>query len=596
MKPSISLFFLLLSFRLSAQQTPAQQYWNYNTQLTPWRLPLAVDGSKIQRIDLDNDGAPDIIKSFINDSIPIMWIDDDDDMKSTDVEGDTDSDCLLIDRNRDGVYAGPGDLSIDWNDEDKDGIADIQLVVQSGKPGKRNFFDWDSDFMYIIDFGKKDIKHFIDWNLIRLMAWEHNGHANFFEGYQGNTLFLKMHASSFRIDDVRYSWENPFIFYDTDKDGLSEWTIRMLDQPHFRPKVGKNELFDKVNEQVDAIYSKKISWVGASWDLDNDNGQSNEFDYDMSLRFSGPGFDYSNEVHQFKSLRGLPAANKFFYDARWRQIDELIYTDQTKAWNRVFNKASWNACWFVFDEDDDCNRWERVEFYDPRDPFKKGGEKGGLDDNLQADELGDRGEWDMDFSGKGQLYVSPMDGRIHLFGAEFGYWRIDQTAYSFQGFGGLYGSWEGGRIQLSKDKFATVKYTDANHNGFVDQLEYDLDGDSIFETKMSLVDLQINDSVHVLDPAKMRYKDFNQLFIGVAKAMWEKSQQAVVVARRNGLNPDWYSFWMQPRTIWQKYEYGYWLNFYIYKDLRQQADLNNDPARILQIDKAYYSGNWRVML
>jgi len=29
--------------------------------------------------------------------------------------------------------------------------------------------------------------------------------------------------------------------------------------------------------------------------------------------------------------------------------------------------VEWDYCWFVFDEDDDCNRWERVEFYEPKD-------------------------------------------------------------------------------------------------------------------------------------------------------------------------------------------------------------------------------------
>ena len=52
----------------------------------------------------------------------MYWIDDDDDMQTTDREGDLDNDCLLIDRNRDGIFAGPGDLSIDWVDNNGDGI------------------------------------------------------------------------------------------------------------------------------------------------------------------------------------------------------------------------------------------------------------------------------------------------------------------------------------------------------------------------------------------------------------------------------------------------------------------------------------------
>ncbi|MBK7700235.1 MAG: hypothetical protein IPJ39_16665 [Saprospiraceae bacterium] len=38
-------------------------------------------------------------------------------------------------------------------------------------------------------------------------------------------------------------------------------------------------------------------------------------------------------------------------------------------------RGLWQQCWIVFDEDDDCQRWERVEFYQPLDPFKVGAGK-----------------------------------------------------------------------------------------------------------------------------------------------------------------------------------------------------------------------------
>ena len=52
--------------------------------------------------------------------------------------------------------------------------------------------------------------------------------------------------------------------------------------------------------------------------LDNDNRPSNEFDFDMSLYFFGDGFSYSNQVHHFKNMKGLPAADSLFFDNRWR--------------------------------------------------------------------------------------------------------------------------------------------------------------------------------------------------------------------------------------------------------------------------------------
>jgi hypothetical protein len=581
------LIFLFL-IPLFAESQTETGYWNKQKQLVPWRFP--VSGS-VKYEDLDSDGDPDLIYSFINDSVPVIWIDDDDDMKSSDFEGDTDNDCLLIDRNKDGIFAGPNDFSVDWADENSDGIADIQMVAQNGGTKNRNYFDWDADFMIFIDKEKDGIQHFIDWNEIRMKAWEHNGHSNFFEDYHGNTLFLKMHASTFRISDLRFSWENPFLFYDTDDDGLSEWTIRLVDTPHFRPKTDESAEFSKVNPEFDVIYSEKIDWVGISWDLDNDNGQGNEFDFDMSLRFTGPGFGYADQVHKFKTLRGLQEANRLMYDSRWRKMDELIYPDHQSAWPLVFEKGEWTECRLVFDEDDDCNRWERVEFYDPRNLFKSGQNGGGLDHNGQADTAGDRGEFDLDSSGEGKLYIGSFDGRIHLYGAEWGAWRIDQTAISFQGFGGLYDRWKGGRIQRNPEKFATVKYTDTDLNGFIDQLEYDLDGDTIFEEKVSLKELEIPDAASVINTSKMNYHDFQELFRSVAEKQFARAQHVITIAKNLDINPVWYAFWMNPRTLYEKYEYGYWLNFYLYNDIRQWASVNRKDL-VRQIDKAYYSGDW----
>src|SRR6476661_8876266 len=115
------LFFFCLQSQAQkkAVKQPIINYWNKNTQLIPWRMVPSI--TNISYIDLDKDGDPDILKAMLNDVIPIMWIDDDDDMKQGDTTGDTDSDCLLIDKNKDGIFAGPHDFSIDWADENGDG-------------------------------------------------------------------------------------------------------------------------------------------------------------------------------------------------------------------------------------------------------------------------------------------------------------------------------------------------------------------------------------------------------------------------------------------------------------------------------------------
>ncbi len=597
MKSGKSTFFIigLICCNSLIAQT---KYWNENTKLIPWRIPMAMNQSNIVYEDLNNDGKPEIIRTNILDNIPVIWIDDDGDMKPGDWEGDTDNDCLLVDLNKDGLFGGPEDLSVDWVDTDGDGIADIQFVISNGSLDTRYGYDFTSDYMCVIDIEKDDIKNFIDWNEIVLRCWEHNGHSNFFQDYHGNTLFLKMHASSFRIADTRYNWENPFIFYDYDNDMLSEMAIRMLDIPYFRPKPDKapDKRFEKVDKDIDVIYSQKITWVSLAWDMDNDNGQGNEFDLDMTLHFRGEGFDYSDQIHSFKNLRGLPAADTFLYDPRWRQMNELIYPDEKVSYDMTFQKGKWNQCWFVFDEDDDCNRWERVELYQPLDLFKSGSRKGGLDNNQQSDVIGDRGEFDLDNSGKGKLYISPIDGRIHLYGAEWGAWRIDQKSACFQGYGGLYPPMKvKERLHPNPDSWATVKYSDTNNNSFFDLIEYDLDGDTVFEEKISLIELGIDDRGRIFDPASMKYEDFTILYKTVTEDIWKRAEDALIVAKKMKLNTSWYAFWKQPRTQFEKYAYGYWLNFYIYKDLQHISKLNKDEHSTKELNQAYYSGKWTLI-
>jgi hypothetical protein len=588
----IGTLFVTLFFILSAYSQQSElPYWNRNTQLIPWRLVPSI--SNCIHIDLDKDGNPDILKAFLNDSIPILWIDDDDDMKWEDKEGDTDNDCLLIDKNKDGVFAGPFDFSIDWIDEDHDGKADIQLIVNNAGTKVRNYFDWGADFMYVLDVDNDQIMHFVDWNKIMMKAWEHYGQANFYKDYSGNSTFLKMHASSFRISDLRFNWENPFIFYDTDKDGLTEWAIRLVDTPVFRDSANnKKNGFNLIDSSLDVQFTKKIDYAAVTWDLDNDNSAGNEFDFDMSLLFKGKGFSYEDQGHQFKGLRGLAAANSFMYDSRWRNIDTLFYPDRDTAYQMIFKKGDWQQCRLVFDEDDDCNRWERVEFYDPLDFWKTGIEGGGLDNNGQSDAVGDRGEFDMDNSGKGKLYIGAFDGRIHLYGAEWGGWRIDQTAFSYQGFGGFYEKWNRKRLQLMPEKFASVKYEDSDGNGFIDQILYDLDGDHLFEDSVSLIKLKIPDQSKIIESSNMNYGSFSSLFRDITEKNWSRALLAIEVAEKYKINTTWYSFYKQPHSLHEKYDYSFWLNYYIYQDIRYQARISNDFKLLEIVDKAYYSGDW----
>ena len=589
---NVLLCFILLLFNSSigkAQKAnnekknavPAK-YWNSNLSIAPYRLPPPPLGYKPEYIDLDNDGDPDIIKSITINDTPVMWIDDDDDMKHGDLDGDTDSDCLLIDRNKDGQYGALGDLIIDWVDTDNDNKPDMQAVMEYPKVQKEKVWP-NGHYMWVLDTDKDNIFTYIDWNTFELKAWEHSGISNFFVDYSGQSMFMKVHAATDRMDNIKLNWENPFLFYDEDKDGLSEMAIRMVDSPNYYSKTGKSD------GQETMGLTGKIDWVSIGLDMDNDNGPNNEFDFDLTLGFRGTGFGYMDQVHKFKNMRGLPEADKYFMDPRCRQVEELIYPAHNEALNLIFNKGKWDKVYFVYDEDDDCARWERVEFLDPLDPFKIGANKGGIDNNTQSDATGDRGEWDLNNSGKGKLYVSKFDGRLHLFGAEWGCWRIDQNSTYYQG-------WDRKWIGKEPKKFATVKYVDGNNNGFFDEILYDLDGDSIFESKVDLKALKIDDRCELVDISNFKYKDYFNLKNNLSNQLWANAQIAIKVAEKNGLNLTWYSKLFEAASVREKYHNGYWIQFYIYNDLVDLFLRKKDQQMVEKLTKAYFSTNWNILL
>jgi hypothetical protein len=566
------------------------------SMLTPFRLSLPSSNINIEYLDLDNDGDPDVLRSATLNDIPVQWIDDDDDMQEGDPEGDMDSDCLMIDRNSDGHYGSGHDLIIDWNDENGDGKPDMQVVADNSGLDDRG--RWRAHYMWIIDTDQDQVLNYIDWNTFQIEGWDHEGRCRFFEDYLGKSIMLKSHTSSFNLKDVRYSWENPFLFYDDDNDGLTEMAIRLTDPPEIDndaeplPENGKIS-DDKRSFHFDGV----INGAYLTFDLDNDNGPANEFDYDLSLKFTGPGFDYHDQVHKYQSMKGLQGSEIYFHDPRWRNMTELIYAGHDAAYDLVFQRGQWHECWLTYDEDDDCQRWERVEFYDPLDPFKSGSRNGGLDNNPQADVTGDRGEWDLDFSGRGQLYIGPFDGRIHLYGAEWGCWRIDQQASYFQGWQG----WRGPNIQpednatKEPDKFPTIKYSDKNNNGFFDHIEFDLNGDTVFEKSVDLLGLGIPDTAHLIQTGDLAYEDLKDLHARIADQQWENALLAVQVAEKNRLNTGWYSNLMSPRSLREKYHCGYWLNFYLYMDLRHLGEMRKDKEFIERCDKAYFGNHWEIL-
>ena len=144
-----------------------------------------------------------------------------------------------------------------------------------------------------------------------------------------------------------------------------------------------------------------------------------------------------------------------------------------------------------------------------------------------------------------------------------------------------------------KEPFPLIKYSDSDNNGFFDQVNYDLDGDKNFEVTVSLQELGVNDQCSIIDLSEMDYNDLVKLEQKVANDMWQQAQNAADVAKAAGIDLQWYSLLMHPKSTRQKYHMGYWLQLYILKDLVQQAYNQNKGEQAEKYIKAFHSAGWR---
>lgn len=576
-------------------------FQNPNIDLRKTALKSTTPSDEIVRLDIDKDGKPDILERWWNGK-RVRWLDENGDMLPTDTRGDQVGDVMQIDKNGDGIYDSATDINIKWADNDGDGQADLQAFVTQGRQWADGKYDpAESHWMVFIDVEKDGVLGWLDWQNYDFGNdnWGYTGTSDWLPDYNGNAIFLKVHRPPQSLPDPRLNWENPFDFFDFDGDGLSEMAIRWLDPV---PPL------DKDVTKLSGVLSEAF----ATFDLDNDSTKGNETDYDMSLRGAGgPGIPYRQFVHKYPALKGNPKFDGCFQWNNWRKIDELMYMPHEKSYDSFFT-AKWATMYFVFDEDDDDHRWERVEMYYPMHGFggpkeidlystkkwRRGNyaelamagpnERPGISGHPQADSLGDRGEFDEDNSGGGKLYVGVFDRKLHLAGAEWGAWTVDKN-----------GEYHGGSKTPSPKPIAprveeVVKYTDRDQNGFLDTIEYDYDGDRTIDLRVSLLDYKTASNPHpdvvpLIDTHKEGWKGLNILFGQIATQSFQEGLMVYRAAWKRGLTTPEIDKLASASAIGERYDHGYWLKEKIFRSIRARVrgtKLEKDLTRL------YYTGQF----
>jgi hypothetical protein len=569
-------------------------------------LKSTTPSDEIVRLDIDHDGKPDILERWWNGK-RVRWLDENGDMLPTDTRGDQVGDVMQIDKNGDGFYDTQLDINIKWADNDGDGRADLEAFVTQGREWSNGKWDAsDSHWMVFIDVEKDGVLGYLDWTKYDFGNdnWAYTGTSDWLPDYNGDAIFLKVHRPPQSLPDPRLNWENPFAFFDFDNDGVSEMAMRWLDPVPPLDNKGLTNLSGVLNEAF------------VTFDVDNDSTKGNETDYDMSLRGSGgPGVPYRQFVHKYPALKGNPKFDACFQWNNWRQIDELMYMPHEKSYDSFFT-AHWANMYFVFDEDDDDHRWERVEMYYPMHGFggpkeidlystkrwrrnnyaelemAAEGERPSIAGHPQADSLGDRGEFDEDNSGNGKLYVGVFDRKLHLAGAEWGAWIVDKN-----------GEFHGGSKTPSPKPQAprvdeVVKYTDTDNNGFIDTIEYDYDGDRTIDFRVSLLDYRTASNPHpdvvpLFDTHKEGWKGLNALFTTIANQSFQEGLTVYRAAWRRGLTTPEIDKLASASAIGERYDHGYWLKEKIFRLIRSRLR-ETGGEQVLEKDLArlYYTGQF----
>ncbi len=554
--------------------------------------------AEIVRLDIDGDGRPDILERWWNGK-RVRWLDEAGTLRADDTRGDQINGLLQIDMDGDGQYDGFSDMNIKWCDTDGDGSPDVQAFVSHpdapGKAARGVGAHW----MLFINHDKRGVLGWMDWQKYKFDCWGRTDKCNWLPNYHGHCDFLKIHRSVSALEDPRLNWENPFSFYDFDGDGLSEMAMRWCDP--YNTDGDKTKLTGNYNEAF------------VTYDLDNDSSRGIETAYDMSLRGAGgPGLSYTDMVHPLPHFKGNPKFNTCFQWNNWRQVSEVNYIPQSKQ-HETFFTIPWSRMYFVFDEDHDDHRWERVELYYPtagistndgkadiystkRWPRRQKGvpvskEPPGLSGHPQADSIGDRGEFDMDNSGKGQLYIGPFDRKFHLYGAEWGAWTVDSEAR-------YHGGAAAPSSRPSADKVEeVVKYTDTDNNGYLDTIEYDHNGDRVVDFKVCLLDYKTPENPHpdvvpLIDTKKEGWKGLHVTFNATAQSSWIEAQQVYRAAWRRGLTTPELDLLMQASSLGQRYQQAYWIKEKVFRLVRDRLAERANTALEQNLTRAYYAGRF----
>ena len=379
-------------------------------QLDPDVHAKVLAGEPGLRHYLDRDGDGDSDEVWFIDTArrhPESWrpvlvrvIDEDGDLE-TGHEPDFDSDLYVADWRADGVV----DVVCDYTDRDGDNDVDEMGMYF---PKGDGLMVWWGD-----DVGDDNLLWYDVGYTYRQGSCQWRCH------FGGNELFC---AFSIGETDPEWipAWENPFLFYDRDLDGVTEEVIRIEGQADI---VGK---------------------LRHSFDADNDGTPERPHDYDVSVTAHAPeGLTFDERYSERRMLRGIPTGSFLSYAVTPHFCRQTVWAKQMLTWDEIDRNMDRDG------RTDTNERWEGV--------IAKGNEWFKQVGGPSCGPLNNRFELASTADGPIRLYYSPTDQRVHLYGADRMWLDVD--------------------ADLDQTPEMRYTYLDSDKDGYIDTWQFDADND-----------------------------------------------------------------------------------------------------------------------